>query len=205
LNKNLRTVLLYLVLLVAAVYFVTGTFGAAEGPAELTTSEFLTSLDEDRVTEVTFKVNDRVVEGQFYETEEAVQEGETALKPFTSTWAGEDSFNELMAENTDVEFAIDPQNTSLWVGLLTSLLPIGILILVMLYFFSQMQGGNSKVMSFRQGQGQAHDARSAEGHVQGCRRGQMRPSRSSRRSRSSSPTPASSRRWAPRSPRAFCW
>jgi cell division protease FtsH len=148
LNKNLRTVLLYLVLLVAAVYFVTGTFGAAEGPAELTTSEFLTSLDEDRVTEVTFKVNDRVVEGQFYETEEAVQEGETALKPFTSTWAGEDSFNELMAENTDVEFAIDPQNTSLWVGLLTSLLPIGILILVMLYFFSQMQGGNSKVMSF---------------------------------------------------------
>jgi cell division protease FtsH len=148
LNKNLRTVLLYLVLLVAAVYFVTGTFGAAEGPAELTTSEFLTSLDEDRVTEVTFKVNDRVVEGQFYETEEAVQEGETALKPFTSTWAGEDSFNELMAENTGVEFAIDPQNTSLWVGLLTSLLPIGILILVMLYFFSQMQGGNSKVMSF---------------------------------------------------------
>jgi cell division protease FtsH len=148
LNKNLRTVLLYLVLLVAAVYFVTGTFGAAEGPAELTTSEFLTSLDEDRVTEVTFKVNDRVVEGQFYETEAAVKEGETALKPFTSTWAGEDSFNELMAGNTDVEFAIDPQNTSLWVGLLTSLLPIGILILVMLYFFSQMQGGNSKVMSF---------------------------------------------------------
>jgi cell division protease FtsH len=148
LNKNLRTVLLYLVLLVAAVYFVTGTFGAAEGPAELTTSEFLTSLDEDRVTEVTFKVNDRVVEGQFYETEAAVKEGETALKPFTSTWAGEDSFNELMAENTGVEFAIDPQNTSLWVGLLTSLLPIGILILVMLYFFSQMQGGNSKVMSF---------------------------------------------------------
>jgi cell division protease FtsH len=148
LNKNLRTVLLYLVLLVAAVYFVTGTFGAAEGPAELTTSEFLTSLDEDRVTEVTFKVSDRIVEGQYYPTEAAVTEGESALKPFTSTWAGEDSFNELMAENTDVEFAIDPQNTSLWVGLLTSLLPIGILILVMLYFFSQMQGGNSKVMSF---------------------------------------------------------
>jgi len=148
LNKNLRTVLLYLVLLVAAVYFVTGTFSAAEGPSELTTSEFLAALDDDRVTEVTFKANDRVVEGQYYPTDAAAERGETALKSFTSTWAGEDSFNALMAEHRDVEFAIDPQNTSLWVGLLTSLLPIGILILVMLYFFSQMQGGNSKVMSF---------------------------------------------------------
>lgn len=147
-NKNLRTVLLYLVLLVAAVYFVTGTFGAAEEPTELTTSEFLSALDDERISKVTFKANDRVVEGQYYPSEDAVKEGDTALRAFTSTWAGEDSFNELMATNRDVEFTIDPQNTSLWAGLLMSFLPIGILILVMLYFFSQMQGGNSKVMSF---------------------------------------------------------
>ncbi|MBE0416780.1 MAG: ATP-dependent zinc metalloprotease FtsH [Coriobacteriia bacterium] len=140
--------MLYLVLLVAAVYFVTGTFGAAEGPAPLTTSEFLGALDDERVSEVTFKARDRVVEGQYYPSEAAVKEGEKALRAFTSTWAGEDSFNELMATHRDVKFAVDPQNTSLWVGMLTSLLPIGILILVMLYFFSQMQGGNSKVMSF---------------------------------------------------------
>ena len=147
-NKNLRTVLLYLVLLVAAVYFVTGTFDVAEGPAELTTSQFIEALEEDRVAEVTFLARDREVEGQYYPDEAAQEEGEEALRAFTSTWAGEDSFNELMATHREVEFSVDPQNTAIWVGILTSLLPIGILILIMLYFFSQMQGGNSKVMSF---------------------------------------------------------
>jgi cell division protease FtsH len=149
LNKNLRTVLLYLVLLVAAVYFVTGTFGTAERrPTELPTSEFTAALEDGRVTTVTFMARDRVVEGEFYPDDEAKETGEEALESFTSTWAGEDSFNELMAAHADVEYSVDPQNTSIWVSILTSLLPIGILVLIMLYFFSQMQGGNSKVMSF---------------------------------------------------------
>jgi cell division protease FtsH len=149
LNKNLRTVLLYLVLLVAAVYFVTGTFGTAERrPTELPTSQFVEALEADRVTTVTFLARDRVVEGDFFPDDEAKEKGEESLESFTSTWAGEDSFNELMASRADVEYSVDPQNTSVWVSILTSLLPIGILVLIMLYFFSQMQGGNSKVMSF---------------------------------------------------------
>jgi len=149
LNKNLRTVLLYLVLLVAAVYFVTGTFGTSERrPTELPTSEFTAALEADRVTTVTFLARDRVVEGEFYPDDAAKEKGEESLESFTSTWAGEDSFNELMASHADVEYSVDPQNTSIWVGILTSLLPIGILVLIMVYFFSQMQGGNSKVMSF---------------------------------------------------------
>ena len=148
-NKNLRTVLLYLVLLVAAVYFVTGTFGTSERrPTELPTSEFTAALEADRVTTVTFLARDRVVEGEFYPDDAAKEKGEESLESFTSTWAGEDSFNELMASHADVEYSVDPQNTSIWVGILTSLLPIGILVLIMVYFFSQMQGGNSKVMSF---------------------------------------------------------
>jgi len=149
LNKNLRTVLLYLVLLVAAVYFVTGTFATPEGrPVELPTSQFTAALEDDLVVSVKYLARDRVVEGQFYPDEEAKKAGTEALKPFTSTWAGEDSFNELMANHPEVEYTVDPQNTSIWVSILTSLLPIGILVLIMLYFFSQMQGGNSKVMSF---------------------------------------------------------
>lgn len=146
-NKNLRTVLLYLVLLVAAVYFVTGAFGASQKrPVELATSEFTAALESDRVVSVKFLARDRVIEGEFYPDDAAKKADEVGA--FTSTWAGEDSFNELMASNPKVEYKIDPQNTPIWVGLLTSLLPIGILVLIMLYFLSQMQGGNSKVMSF---------------------------------------------------------
>ncbi|HET6497495.1 MAG TPA: ATP-dependent zinc metalloprotease FtsH, partial [Coriobacteriia bacterium] len=146
-NKNLRTVLLYLVLLVAAVYFVTGTLGEqAQRPVELATSEFTAALEDERVVSVTFLARDREIEGTFYADDEAKTAEETS--EFTSTWAGEDSFTELMAAHEDVEFSVNPQNTPIWVGVLTSLLPIAILVLIMLYFFSQMQGGNSKVMSF---------------------------------------------------------
>ena len=90
-NKNLRTVLLYLVLLVAAVYFVTGTFGATSGrPTELPTSEFLEALEDGRVTNVTFLARDRVVEGEFYPSDDAQQEGEgkrriEIVRPFSRT------------------------------------------------------------------------------------------------------------------------
>jgi cell division protease FtsH len=140
-------VLLYLVLLVAAVYFVTGTFGASQKrPTELATSEFTAALEGGRVVSVGFLARDRVIQGEYYPDDAAKKADKVAA--FTSTWAGEDSFNELMASHPEVKYKIDPQNTPIWVGLLSSVLPIGILVLVMLYFFSQMQGGNSKVMSF---------------------------------------------------------
>ncbi|MDY0087075.1 MAG: ATP-dependent zinc metalloprotease FtsH [Coriobacteriia bacterium] len=131
----------------AAVYFVTGTFGASQKrPTELATSEFTAALEGGRVVSVGFLARDRVIQGEYYPDDAAKKADKVAA--FTSTWAGEDSFNELMASHPEVKYKIDPQNTPIWVGLLSSVLPIGILVLVMLYFFSQMQGGNSKVMSF---------------------------------------------------------
>ncbi len=152
-NKNLRTVLLYLVLLVAAVYFVTGTLTEADAPTELSASAFQATLDEGRIASVEVKARDRTIAGEYFATD-AAREAEERSK-YTTTFLSDQElerriaeYNEAAAADAQVEFKVDPQNTSLWVGILTSLLPIGILILVMLYFFSQMQGGNSKVMSF---------------------------------------------------------
>ena len=152
-NRNLRTVLLYLVLLVAAVYFVAGTLGDPDVPTELSSSAFQATLEDGRIVDVEVQARDRTISGTYYADTAARDAKETSK--YTTTFLSDEGLERRIAEyNTEaaadaqVDLTIDPQNTSLWVGILTSLLPIGILIIVMIYFFSQMQGGNSKVMSF---------------------------------------------------------
>jgi cell division protease FtsH len=67
---------------------------------------------------------------------------------YETAWMGEDSFNELMSQYPDVEYTVDPQTGFNLATVFWSLLPILLLILFMFYFLSQMQGGNSKIMSF---------------------------------------------------------
>ncbi len=150
-NKNLRTVLLYLVLLAFAVYFVTGVFTQPDAPEELSASAFNAALEEGRIATVEVMARDRTISGEFREDPEVEDAPATYVTTFLSDQELERrivEYNEAVPADERVELTIDPQNTGIWVAVLTSMLPIGILILVMLYFFTQMQGGNSKIMSF---------------------------------------------------------
>ncbi|MBI5230557.1 MAG: ATP-dependent zinc metalloprotease FtsH [Coriobacteriales bacterium] len=151
-NKNLRTVLLYLLLLAALVFVVVNTLNRGTGqPTKIETSKFVTAAESGRVATATYLARDGQVEGTYWPTENDKNAKDTPVK-FTSTYTGEDSFNQLMQEsqqsNPSLVYEIDPQNTSIWVGILTSILPILLLVFVMFFFLNQMQGGNSKIMSF---------------------------------------------------------
>ncbi len=149
-NKNLRTVLLYLALLAALVLVVTQTLQTGGESDKLTTSQFTQYVDKGQVKSVTFKARDSVVWGDYY----ASEGDQTANKAtgYTSTFVGEDTLNELMVKgvqaNPKMTYEVDPQNTNPWFGFITSLLPIILLVFVMFFFMNQMQGGNSKIMSF---------------------------------------------------------
>ncbi|MBE0476575.1 MAG: ATP-dependent zinc metalloprotease FtsH [Coriobacteriia bacterium] len=122
---------------------------------KLKTSEFQQALGEQRIVTAEAKARDRVIEGTFYESAEAMKDKEDPVQ-YTSQFLGEDAFTEQMQaaqrdyadEGRTLTFDVDPQNTAWWTGLLTSLLPIGLLVLVMIFFMQQFQGGNSKIMSF---------------------------------------------------------
>lgn len=148
-NRNLKTVLLYLLVLAGLVYLFSGQIGSAEGPTELNTSEFLEALDDGRVASVTALTRDQALEGEFYPTADDKRAGEESLAPFESTYLGEDTMAALIAENPDVEFTVDPQNSSIWLSvILTSVLPILLIGGLLIFFLNQMQGGNSKIMNF---------------------------------------------------------
>jgi len=147
-NKNLRTVLFYLLILAALGYIFVTFVGEQTTVTELTTNEYVQALEDERIVSVDVKARDGQITGLYYPDEDAVAAGEDAAVDFTSTFMGQDQFAELMRDYPEVEYTVDPQ-TGFSIGtLLIQLLPIGLLIFFMFFFLNQMQGGNSKIMSF---------------------------------------------------------
>jgi len=147
-NKNLRTILLYLLLLAGLVYIFAGMMETTAKPAELSTSEFTTAVEDGMVSEVTYHAAAANIEGTYWPTEEAKAKGADSAVPFTSTYVGADTLNELMADNPEVTYTVDPKAAFSWGSLLINILPLIFLGVLAFYVLSQMQGGNSKIMNF---------------------------------------------------------
>ena len=147
-NKNFRTVLLYLVLLAVLVWFVMAQMGGStKAPVELPTSEFVTAVQADRVADATYVVRENSLAGSYWETVADKDKKEKAVA-FTSTYVGSDSLAELMARHPETTYKVDASGPPIWISIVSSILPILLLVAVMFFFLNQMQGGNSKVMSF---------------------------------------------------------
>jgi len=147
-NKNLRTILLYLLLLAGLVYVFAGMMETTAKPAELSTSQFRTAVEDGMVSEVTYFAAEANIEGKYWPDKDAKAKGKDGLTEFTSTYVGADTLNELMAANPGVKYTVDPKAAFSWGSLLINLLPIVFLAGLMFFILNQMQGGNSKIMSF---------------------------------------------------------
>jgi cell division protease FtsH len=145
-------VVLYLLILVVVGWLVMSSLGTTSTrPTELATSQFVAAVNGGRVESVTYKAREGKVEGRYWAkaSEKAANEKAT---PFTSTYTGLDTFNELMASgakvNPSLKYQSDPQNQSWIMQLLPQLLLTGALLFFLIFFLNQMQGGNSKIMNF---------------------------------------------------------
>ena len=163
-NRNVRTIALYLLILAALAFFVTSGLETVPEPAELTNDQFIKALEDGRVVTVTAQLKDMQLVGE-YRPAVPLKTARTGnvtgaqeppkLKlpaveraPFESAFMGEDAFATLMAGFPEVEFTIDPQPTPLWLAILSPLLPVLVIVIILLFFMNQMQGGNSRIMSF---------------------------------------------------------
>ena len=124
---------------------------------ELATSEFVAAVDENRVHEATYSARLGTVEGTFWPKEDEVGDDEK-LADYTSTYIGEDSLAELMAAHPDIVYKADVSSTPFWVSMLSSLLPMLLLIGVMVYFMNKFADPNSGAMQFGKTKAQTTDA-----------------------------------------------
>lgn len=145
-NRNLRTALLYLLFVVAALFFLAQALAPAT-VTQLDSSELITALKDGRVVSADVFARTNKVEGEYYPDEEALKKKEK--KAYVTTYLDGAEFMGILDEYPPIEgYAVDVADSSVWISILGNVLVIGIVVIVMVWFVNQMQGGNSKVMSF---------------------------------------------------------
>jgi len=149
LNKNVRTVALYLLVLAALAFFVSTVTTTGKTVDTLTTSQFYQSLQAGQMAQVTALAADQQIVGTYYKT--SADKASKKTTDFKTTYLDPTSLETVMApyiKDGSVKFDVDAQKPNPWVSFIVQLLPIIILVGLMFFFMQSMQGGNSRVMSF---------------------------------------------------------
>jgi len=134
-NKNYRNIGLYLLVLIITVSIISSFFEPKSSTQEFTYSQFLKEVEANNVSIVTITENSitgSLIDGTKF-----------------STYSPNDPelINILRSKNIIIE-AKPPVEVSWWMRLLSSILPMLLIIGVWLFMLQQMQGGGNKVMSF---------------------------------------------------------
>jgi len=145
LNRNVRTIALYLLILAAVAYVVSTYTNPGTVVDQLTTGQFYQALDTSSVVKATVLASDQVVEGTYYKT--PADKAAKKTTQFTANFIGEDSMATLAQKYPGI-FDTNPQKPNAWVSIAIQLLPILLIVGVMFFFMNSMQGGNKGVMSF---------------------------------------------------------
>jgi cell division protease FtsH len=146
LNRNVRTIALYLVI-IASVAFVISTFNNnTAAPDVLTTGQFYEAVTSGRVVKATVLAGDQAIQGTYHKTLAGGQAA-TATTDFTATYIGDNAIADLIAKNPKI-FDVNAQKPNEWVTIAIQILPILLIVGVMFFFMNSMQGGNNRVMSF---------------------------------------------------------
>ncbi len=149
-GPNTRSVVLYVLLGLVLVALVASQLvnfgGSAPETDQLVTSDFVASVQDDRVVEVTYHAASATLDGKYYRDADA--KSSDTQTAFASTYTGDDTLQELMAAHPNVKYSEDV-TTSTWIStLLTTLIPLILIFGVLFFFLSQMNGVNNKQMQF---------------------------------------------------------
>ena len=135
-KRGLKNVLLYLLIIVAAVAAINSFSEGTKNTSEITYTSFLQEVQRKNVESVTI-TGDHSISGKLKSGTEFV------------TYAPSDAgiFNKLAEGGVDVT-AKPPEQPAWWVSLLTSALPIVLIIGFWFFMMQSTQGGSGRVMNF---------------------------------------------------------
>src|SRR5207248_2460982 len=138
LRRIFRGPLVYILLILVALFLFMRLAVGTSGAHELTLTEFTHDIGSGRVLDAKFLERDQVLEGK-------LTDGQDYKVHYTLDYENQLT-RQLTAANIPVN--VDPQKGSaILSALLTTVLPLVVIIALFLFFMNQMQGGN-RVMSF---------------------------------------------------------
>jgi len=142
-NRSLRTLLVYGLVISVLVVAASQWLGQVAAPDELKINEFYEQVDEGRVESVIILNRSERLEGRYVDSS-APEEGADFFVQIG------DRFGEQLEARLDeagIEYQVDNQPPG-FADYLWQLLPWLILIGLMVFFFTQMQGSGNRVMQF---------------------------------------------------------
>ncbi|MDD3364263.1 MAG: ATP-dependent metallopeptidase FtsH/Yme1/Tma family protein, partial [Syntrophomonas sp.] len=138
-DKTLKNIAIYVLIVLLALFAVKLTSTPPTKTQELSTSQFLSEVQQDQVETVNVVVDDLV-----YKISAQLKNGAM----ITTTAPKESDIIKVMGDK-NLPFDVKPvPPPKWWIGLLTTLFPIIILIVVLIFIMNQTQGGGNKVMQF---------------------------------------------------------
>ena len=137
LKKLVRSPIFYFLILIVVIWAVAAFIGRGVGVKKLTYGDFKAKLAANGISKLTVEHKSGTITGTL-----------TDGTKFHSAFLSTSRLDDLLAQHPDVPQDVDPQNQSVWVGLLTSFLPFLIIIGIFFFLMQQMQGGGNRVMSF---------------------------------------------------------
>jgi cell division protease FtsH len=138
-NRNFKNAGIYLLILIVVISVLSSFFEPSSSVRELTYSQFLNEVESNNVINVSISGNTAT--------------GDLANNQKFSTYLPEDPelMNILRSKNINID-AKPPVELSWWMRILSSLLPMVLIIGIWIFMMRQMQGGGNKVMSFGKSQ-----------------------------------------------------
>lgn len=135
-SRFVKNMLLYLLIIVAAVTVIDSFSGSNTAKSEMSYTSFLQQVSQKKVESVTITDNHAIV-------------GKIKNGPDFTTYAPTDAnlIPQLVQNGVEVT-AKPPEQPAWWMSMLTSILPIILLIGVGFFIMQQTQGGGGRVMNF---------------------------------------------------------
>lgn len=138
-DRALKNIAIYVLIVLLAVFALKLTSSPADKAQQLTEPEYFAQVSQGLVATAEIEVDDLV-----YNITGTLKDGTL----YTTTVSKETGIIELLLQKK-VAYNTNPvAPPSVWMTLLTTLLPIVILIAFLMFIMNQTQGGGSKVMQF---------------------------------------------------------
>ena len=143
-NRYVRNLVLWAILLAVVLYFFLPQLHPPKAREEITYSQFLTSAQAGRISDVT--IGDEAITGHF-------KDGQT-FRTFAPP--NDTSYIETL-RSRNAQITVEPKSKSaLWPGLLSTMLPFFLLIGLWLLMLRQAQSGSNQALSFGKSRARLH-------------------------------------------------
>ncbi|WP_229052280.1 ATP-dependent zinc metalloprotease FtsH [Aeromicrobium sp. Leaf350] len=135
---------LWIIVIALVVIGILQFSSSSDGYREVKTSTMVTYLETDKIKELTFIEGEQRIEATLKKDDEKVR----------ATWLGDQGARLVETAETAVDdkklpsFDVENPQTSPFVSLLFTLLPIMLIVLILFWFMGRMQGGGGGVMKF---------------------------------------------------------